>query len=706
MGGDGELPHSVVRGIGDKLYEKRKCAALEVEQLVKSLAAAGNTKRVGQIIDKLIEDFAFSPQANYRKGGLLCLAATAVGLANKNQEFLQRIVPPVLNSFTDQDSRVRYYACEALYNIAKVAREGFMMFFHDVFDALFRLCADSEANVQNAAQFLDNLVKDIVTASYALDLDEFIPKLREYLTVVNPYKRQFLISWISVLASVPDIDMLQYLPELLEGLMGMLSDTNREIRQATGKALQEFLLEIQSSPNVEYGELADILVKEAQSADEVTRMTALRWLRAFVIQAKDQLMPYYAIILAAVLPNVSHNNQDICQVALQTNAELLQLPDKYEASDSAAILAQVSADLNSPAESTRLEALHWVRALLVRSRQQVLGHLEVLLPALFDALSGPSDRVVLEALSVQATIAEEQPQFGQVMQQLLERFRGPLGGRLLQRRGSLILRKLSLLLGPQKVFCALADILNQERDLRFASAMVQALNVILLTAPEVKALRSLLAQATAAEAGADLFHSLYSSWSHSAGAVLSLCFLAGAYSHACDVITAYSHLPMGVEVLVQIDRLVQLLETPIFTYLRLQLLQPARYPDLIRCMYGLLMLLPQSDAFKTLHARLHSVPTMALLKLEGGLGPLQDIDLPSQGSLSPNKRSKASRQASQLSDAASKDSARSHAQLVDFEQLLQKFKERQEAHSAEEERRQASGNTPGGDGSELLSSTL
>ena len=77
---------------------------------------------------------------------------------------------------------------------------------------------------------------------------------------------------------------------------------------------QDFLLEIQASPNIEYGELADILVRQAQSTDEVTRMTALRWLRAFVIQAKDQLMPYYAVILAAVLPNVSHNNQDICQV--------------------------------------------------------------------------------------------------------------------------------------------------------------------------------------------------------------------------------------------------------------------------------------------------------------------------------------------------------------------------------------------------------
>lgn len=98
----------------------------------------------------------------------------------------------------------------------------------------------------------------------------------------------------------------------------------------------------------------------------------------------------------------------------------------------------------------------------------------------------------------------------------------------------------------------------------------------------MKQLRSLLGGATQSQEGAELFHSLYSSWCHSAGAVLSLCLLAGVYSHACDIITAYAHLPMGVEVLVQIDRLVQLLETPIFTYLRLQLLQPSRYPDLIR----------------------------------------------------------------------------------------------------------------------------
>jgi hypothetical protein len=55
-----------------------------------------------------------------RQGALLCLAAATVGLGEPSEAYLRQIVPPVLASFTDQDSRVRYYACEALYNIAKV----------------------------------------------------------------------------------------------------------------------------------------------------------------------------------------------------------------------------------------------------------------------------------------------------------------------------------------------------------------------------------------------------------------------------------------------------------------------------------------------------------------------------------------------------------------------------------------------------------
>ena len=65
-----------------------------------------------------------------------------------NDRFLDVIVPPVLDSFRDPDSGVRYYGLEALYNIAKVSRESFLRYFSDTFDSLFRLCADSEHRVQ------------------------------------------------------------------------------------------------------------------------------------------------------------------------------------------------------------------------------------------------------------------------------------------------------------------------------------------------------------------------------------------------------------------------------------------------------------------------------------------------------------------------------------------------------------------------------
>ena len=70
------------------------------------------------------------------------------------------------------------------------------------------------------------------------------------------------------------------------------------------------------------------------------------------------------------------------------------------------------------------------------------------------------------------------------------------------------------------------------------------------------------------------------------------CCHVQAYGHAYELASCYAELPMGVEVLVQIDRLVQLLETPVFNFLRLHLLHPARFPALL--WYSLL---PRSTPF-------------------------------------------------------------------------------------------------------------
>ena len=103
------LSASTVRNLGQKEYEKRKSAALEVETMVRDLRDSGDFERIGQLIVQLIDDLAASPQPNVRKGALHALAGTAIGLRQDVDRHLAELLRPVLASFSDQDPRVRYY---------------------------------------------------------------------------------------------------------------------------------------------------------------------------------------------------------------------------------------------------------------------------------------------------------------------------------------------------------------------------------------------------------------------------------------------------------------------------------------------------------------------------------------------------------------------------------------------------------------------
>lgn len=86
--------------------------------------------------------------------------------------------------------------------------------------------------------------------------------------------------------------------------------------------------------------------------------------------------------------------------------------------------------------------------------------------------------------------------------------------------------------------------------------------------------------------GQALFTPLYRSWCHNAVAVFALCLLAQAYEHASNLLSILyvsngkgliSHsklinfnfgsadLEITVQLLVQVDKLVQLIESPVFT---------------------------------------------------------------------------------------------------------------------------------------------
>ena len=75
---------------------------------------------------------------------------------------LPELVQPVLTCFEDPDARVRYYACESLYNISKVARGAVLVFFNSTFDGLCKvrdslfhvLCSKHESSLRIFCLFI------------------------------------------------------------------------------------------------------------------------------------------------------------------------------------------------------------------------------------------------------------------------------------------------------------------------------------------------------------------------------------------------------------------------------------------------------------------------------------------------------------------------------------------------------------------------
>jgi hypothetical protein len=659
-----------------------------------------------------------------------------------------------------------------------------------------QLAADSELSVKNGAELLDRLVKDIVAesaSSYvsilnynekppgeedqtaasekssqdlptAFSLARFIPLLQERIHVINPFTRTFLVSWLTLLDTIPDLELVYYLPAFLGGLFKFLSDPNRDVSVATQGLLERFLNEIKkiakikrgladrrmqnaeddrlasqvgslpsadgsSNDNaivdsedgtehdrhgiedngdwipgqdvqVDHAKILDILllfvdVSSNKDSTQLTRMegltkqkeeeigiVALRWIDSFFEISPEDILQFVPRLLSQVLPALSAQSDHVRTTAGRVNRSLMdyivsfqddtfsekstappsskiptpstktaeaqdrkqpptnnkpapaenetqdaskpneseltprssQAPSPQPASDldyAAAVNALTLQFLNEH-EATRVAALGWLIMLHRKAPKKVLAFNDGTFPALLKTLSDPAEAVVTRDLQLLSQISKnsEDSYFTSFMVNLLQLF--STDRKLLEVRGNLIIRQLCMNLMPERIYRTLADCLEKDEDIEFASIMVQNLNNNLITAPELADLRKRLRNLDSRD-GQAFFVALFRSWCHNAVATFSLCLLAQAYEQAYNLLQIFAELEMTVNMLIQIDKLVQLLESPVFTYLRLQLLEPDRYPYLYKCLYGLLMLLPQSSAFAALKNRLNSVSTIGLL---------------------------------------------------------------------------------------------
>ena len=90
-------------------------------------------------------------------------------------------------------------------------------------------------------------------------------------------------------------------------------------------------------------------------------------------------------------------------------------------------------------------------------------------------------------------------------------------------------------MNPEDIYRMLSNILVNESDQDFALSMVDILNTILLTSPELFDLRNSLKEFNSPESYS-LFVCLYKTWCHNPIATVALCLLSQNYEHAYNLV--------------------------------------------------------------------------------------------------------------------------------------------------------------------------
>lgn len=72
---------NITKALNDKLYDKRKSGALELEGLIRENLQAGDFDRIQRIVSQLCHEYAYAVhQPHARNGGLIGLAAASIAL--------------------------------------------------------------------------------------------------------------------------------------------------------------------------------------------------------------------------------------------------------------------------------------------------------------------------------------------------------------------------------------------------------------------------------------------------------------------------------------------------------------------------------------------------------------------------------------------------------------------------------------------------
>ena len=296
---------AVLVSLAHKRYERRRLAAMEIEKVVRALVQNRELERVKGILLLLSDDYVRSTNEDARKGGVVAMAACAIGLkkahdmpglAGKTNECTDLILASVVHACQDNSQRVRYYATESLFNVIKVLPSLAVDHFFILFEILRSLWADVDVDVRSGAELLDKKLQGIIITSInsgQFDADSCVPLFARFLHMRNKPTKRLTLIWLQAFAeNLIGAPLLEFLHMFLYDVFAMLADPNTNIRQLALLFLNSMLpkllmknedFEDSGTHNkVDFDKILQSLVTTMEHPDPFVRKVAMFWVSRIV----------------------------------------------------------------------------------------------------------------------------------------------------------------------------------------------------------------------------------------------------------------------------------------------------------------------------------------------------------------------------------------------------------------------------------------
>ena len=291
---------AVLVSLAHKRYERRRLAAMEIEKVVRTLVQNRDLERVRGILLLLSDDYVRSTNDDSRKGGVVAMAACAIGLkkahdmpglAGKTNECTDLILGSVVHACQDNSQRVRYYATESLFNVIKVLPGLAVDHFFILFEILSSLSADVDFDVRSGAKLLDKKLQGIIIGSVnagQFDADTCVPLFARFLHMRNKQTKKLTLTWLQSFAeNLIGAPLLEFLHLFLYDVFAMLADPSSNIHELALLFLNSMLpklwvknedFEDSSTYNkVDFDKILQSLVTTMEHPDPFVRKVAMYW---------------------------------------------------------------------------------------------------------------------------------------------------------------------------------------------------------------------------------------------------------------------------------------------------------------------------------------------------------------------------------------------------------------------------------------------